>query len=132
MARPGTRAIVGARRWQRHERRAVRFLLDAEHKRSTLCEQDTNGVWRVTRNVDLPVSDFSGLRTVALGGTTSGASDFSAEHHGMDAAGGDDWDFATLDGYDSPIKDGYLNDVIAGDLTGPRAEGPGVSGDGEK
>ena len=29
---------------------------------------------------------------------------------------GDVWELAALDGYDSPIKDGYLRDVIAGDL----------------
>jgi hypothetical protein len=29
---------------------------------------------------------------------------------------GDVWNFATLDGYDTPVKDGYLNDVTAGDL----------------
>jgi hypothetical protein len=45
------------------------FLLDAEHKQLTLCERDAAGVWRVSRNVELPVSDFTGLQSVALGGT---------------------------------------------------------------
>src|SRR5208283_3439444 len=45
------------------------FLLDAEHKQLTLCERDKTGVWRVSRNVELPVSDFTGLQPVALGGT---------------------------------------------------------------
>jgi hypothetical protein len=31
---------------------------------------------------------------------------------------GDVWELAKLDDYDTPIKDGYLNDLIAGDLTG--------------
>jgi hypothetical protein len=31
---------------------------------------------------------------------------------------GDTWDIAKLDDYDTPIKDGYLNDLIAGDLLG--------------
>jgi hypothetical protein len=26
------------------------------------------------------------------------------------------WEFSELDGYETPIKDGYLNDVVAGDL----------------
>jgi len=30
--------------------------------------------------------------------------------------GGDVWSLDALDGYDTPIKDGYLNDVSAGDL----------------
>ena len=95
------------------------FLLDAEHKRLTLCERDTNGVWRVTRNVDLPVSDFSGLQTVALGGTNVQSIGFLGQNAvAWMPLAGDVWDFTTLDGYDTPIKDGYLNDVIAGDLTG--------------
>jgi len=31
---------------------------------------------------------------------------------------GDVWQYHTLDGYDTPIKNGYLNDMVAGDLTG--------------
>ena len=95
------------------------FLLDAEHKQLTLCERDTNGVWRVARNVDLPVSDFSGLQSVALGGTNVQSVGFFGQNAvAWMPLAGDVWDFTTLDGYDTPIKDGYLNDVIAGDLTG--------------
>jgi hypothetical protein len=92
------------------------FLLDAEHRQLTLCERDTAGVWRVSRNVDLPVSDFAGLQTVALGGVPSVA------FLGQNAVAwlplaGEVWELTTLDGYDTPIKDGYLNDVVAGDLS---------------
>ena len=73
----------------------------------------------MTRNIALPVSRFSGLQSVALGG------DERPEHGflGPNAVGwmplaGEVWDFTALDGYDTPIKDGYLNDVVAGDLTG--------------
>ena len=31
---------------------------------------------------------------------------------------GDVWDLTKLDDYDTPIKDGYLNDLITGDLSG--------------
>jgi hypothetical protein len=95
------------------------FLLDAEHKQLTLCERDTNGVWRVARNVELPVSDFSGLQSVALGGTNVQSVAFLGQNAvAWMPLAGEVWDFTTLDGYDTPIKDGYLNDVIAGDLTG--------------
>ena len=95
------------------------FLLDAEHKQLTLCERDTNGVWRVVRNVELPVSDFSGLQTVALGGTNVQSIGFLGQNAvAWLPLAGEVWDFTTLDGYDTPIKDGYLNDVVAGDLTG--------------
>ena len=95
------------------------FLLDAEHKQLTLCERDTNGVWRVARNVELPVSDFSGLQAVALGGTNVQSVAFLGQNAvAWMPLAGDVWDFTALDGYDTPIKDGYLNDVVAGDLTG--------------
>ncbi len=95
------------------------FLLDAEHKQLTLCERNTNGVWRVTRNVELPVSDFTGLQSVALGGTNVQSIGFLGQNAvAWMPLAGDVWDFTTLDGYDTPIKDGYLNDVVAGDLTG--------------
>src|SRR5207245_2455829 len=44
------------------------FLLDAERKTLTLSERDSAGVWQVVRNLELPVSEFSSLQTVALGG----------------------------------------------------------------
>jgi hypothetical protein len=34
------------------------------------------------------------------------------------ALSGDVWGLSKLDFYDTPIKDGYLNDLVAGDLTG--------------
>ena len=93
------------------------FLLDAEHKQLTLCERDATGVWGVTRNVELPVSGFSGLQTVALGSTN--ATDIA--FLGQNAVAwlpltGEVWEFETLDGYDTPIKGGNLNDVTTGDL----------------
>jgi hypothetical protein len=95
------------------------FLLDAEHKQLTLCKRDTNGVWRVARNVDLPVSDFRGLQSVALGGTNVQSVAFLGQNAvAWMPLAGDVWDLTVLDGYDTPIKDGYLNDVVAGDLTG--------------
>ena len=98
------------------------FLLDAEHQQLTLTERDTNGVWRVTRNVELPVADFNSLQSVTLGGVPQDKTQ-SVALLGRNAVGwlplaGDVWDLTALDGYDTPIKDGYLNDVIAGDLTG--------------
>ena len=95
------------------------FLLDAEHKQLTLCERDAAGVWQVVRNVELPVSDFSGLHSVKLGGGNIQSVAFSGQNAvAWLSLAGDVWDFTTLDGYDTPVKDGYLNDVVAGDLTG--------------
>lgn len=93
------------------------FLLDAERKVLTLCERDSSGVWQIVRNVTLPVTDFIGLRPVALGGAKPNCVGF----FGLNAVAwlpldGDAWELSELDSYESPIKDGYLRDVISGDL----------------
>ncbi len=93
------------------------FLLDAERKALTLCERDRSGTWQVVRNVSLPVSDFTGLQAIALGGATKNAVAFL----GLNAVAwmplqGDVWELTELDSYETPIKDGHLNDVISGDL----------------
>ncbi|HWI55940.1 MAG TPA: VCBS repeat-containing protein, partial [Bacillota bacterium] len=93
------------------------FLLDAERKALTLCERDSAGVWQVVRNIALPLSDFTSLQPIALGGS------------GVNAVGllglnqvawlplqGQVWELSELDGYETPIKDGRLNDVVSGDL----------------
>jgi len=82
-----------------------------------LCERDPAGVWQVVRNLPLPVSDFSSLQAVALGATRPNSIAFLS----LNAAAwmtftGEVWEFAELDGYETPIKDGYLNDVVSGDL----------------
>src|SRR5688572_12736442 len=93
------------------------FLLDAERKAVTLSERDTNGVWKVIRNLPLPFTEFTDLQPVALGGKTPNSIAFL----GVNAIGwlslsGRAWDFVELDGYETSIKDGRLNDVVTGDL----------------
>ena len=95
------------------------FLFDAEHKQLTLCERDATGVWQVVRNVELPVTDFSSVQSVALGGKNVQSIAFLGQNTvAWLALAGEVWDFTALDGYETPIKDGFLNDEIAGDLTG--------------
>jgi len=95
------------------------FLFDAEHKQLTLCERDATGVWQVVRNVELPATDFNRVQPVALGGkNVSSVAFFGQNTVAWLALAGDKWEFTALDGYETPIKDGFLNDVVAGDLTG--------------
>ena len=95
------------------------FLFDVEHKQLTLCERDATGVWQVVRNIDLPATDFSSVQSVALGGANVQSVAFLGQNTvAWLPLAGDVWDFTVLDGYETPIKDGYLNDVVAGDLTG--------------
>jgi hypothetical protein len=95
------------------------FLFDAEHKQLTLCERDATGVWQIVRNIELPATDFSCLQPVALGGKNVQSVAFLGQNTvAWLTLAGDVWDFTSLDGYETPIKDGFLNDVVAGDLTG--------------
>lgn len=93
------------------------FLLDAERKALTLCVRDTAGVWQVVRNVSLPVVDFANLQSVTWGAAKSPSVVFM----GINAVAwmplaGDIWEYTVLDDYETPIKDGFLNDVVSGDL----------------
>ncbi len=95
------------------------FLLDAERKALTLAKRDSSGVWQAVKNVALPVSAFNSLQAVALGGKSANAVSFI----GMNSVAwlplaGNTWELAELDGYETPIKDGFLHDVVAGDLNG--------------
>lgn len=93
------------------------FLLDAERKALTLCERDTNGVWQVVRNVLLPFTEFNALQPLALGGKDDNSVGFLGVNAvAWLALSGDTWALAELDGYETPIKDGHLHDVVSGDL----------------
>ncbi len=93
------------------------FLLDAERKALTLCERDKAGVWQVVRNLPLPVADFTGLQPIALGRTNLNAVAFLGQNAvACLPLDGQVWELTTLDGYETPIKDGHLTDVVSGDL----------------
>jgi hypothetical protein len=82
-----------------------------------LCERDAAGVWQVARNLRLPVTDFTRLEAVGLGGARANSLAFMGVNAvGTMALDGEVWELAELDGYETPIPDGHLADVIAGDL----------------
>jgi hypothetical protein len=110
--------IVGAAPLRNGTNRIVSLsLFDAERKAVTLSERDTNGVWQVIRNLPLPYTDFTELRPVAIGGTKSNSVAFlGLGAVGWSALDGETWEFVELDGYETPIKDGRLHDVVSGDL----------------
>ncbi len=93
------------------------FLFDAEKKAVTLSERNTNGTWQVVRNISLPFTEFTDLATIQLGAMKPNAIAFI----GLNAVAwlplsGNTWQFTELDGYETPIKDARLNDVVSGDL----------------
>jgi FG-GAP-like repeat len=93
------------------------FMLDAEQKALTICERDGSGVFQVVRSLPLPISDFIRLQPIALGSDKASAVAFL----GLNASAwlplsGEAWELQELDGYETPIRDGRLNDVVSGDL----------------
>jgi hypothetical protein len=93
------------------------FLFDAERKAVTLCERDAAGVWQVVRSAQLPITDFSSLQPLGLGSTNFNALTLIGVNTvGTMALQGDVWSFNELDSYETPIKDGRLGDVFAGDI----------------
>lgn len=93
------------------------FLLDAERKALTVCQRDKAGVWQIVRNLMLPVATFHALAPVALNGRAPSAVAFL----GLNAVAwmtfdGNTWAFTERDGYETPIKGGFLMDVVSGDL----------------
>jgi hypothetical protein len=93
------------------------FLLDAERKALTLCERDTNGAWQVVRNVSLPFTEFNDLQSIAVGAKKPNTIAFFGPNAvGWMSLAGEIWEIADLDGYETPIKDGHLHDVVSGDL----------------
>jgi len=93
------------------------FLLDIERKALSFCLRDDTGVWQVRRNLRLPLTDFQELTPLAFDGSKPNAVGFQ----GKDTVAwlkltGDRWEIVELDGYETPIKDGYLRDVTSGDL----------------
>ena len=92
-------------------------LLDAEKKYLSACRRDARGVWQIERNLELPVAEFRGLGTAAIGAKRNG----SITLIGLNTVAwmsfpGESWELVELDGYETSIKDGRLFDVISGDL----------------
>lgn len=105
-----------------HDSAPAIFLLDTQYNQLTLCQRSKTGVWQIVNNVPLPVSGFNELQSVALGGDSNRTVQ-SIAFLGQDALAwmplaGMVWDFNPLASYDTPVNDGYLDDVEAGDFNG--------------
>jgi hypothetical protein len=94
------------------------FLFDAERKLLTLSERNESGVWEVTRNIALPFTDFQSLQPITRNEKSSAVSLIGLNAIAWLQLDGEVWEFAELDGYETPIKDGHLHDVVSGDLNG--------------
>ncbi|HMJ89566.1 MAG TPA: VCBS repeat-containing protein [Candidatus Acidoferrum sp.] len=93
------------------------FLLDAERKALTLSERGTNGVWQIVRNLPLPISDYFELQPINFGtGAPNTVAFLGLGSVAWFPLRGSTWEMAELDGYETPIRDARLNDVVTGDL----------------
>jgi hypothetical protein len=94
-------------------------LLDAARKELTLCERDDTNVWQASQSLRLPVADFKTMTPLTLGSTkANGVALTNANAAAWLVFGGATWELKTLDSYESPIKEGVLQDVVCGDLSG--------------
>ncbi|MEY4387960.1 MAG: hypothetical protein RLY20_3243 [Verrucomicrobiota bacterium] len=97
--------------------RAALFLLDAERKALTVSQRDAAGVWQTVKSIPLPFSMVGTLQPIALGGAKPNSiALMSANLVAWQPLFGEKWALKQLDSYETPIKDGYLHDVVAGDL----------------
>lgn len=116
-AASNSRILAASTLPQAGEKFPALFLLDAERKAVSISRKNTNGVWQIVRNVSLPFTEFNQMVPLTLGGSDPNA----VSVIGLNTVGwlrlqGDIWEFAELDGYETPIKDGFLHDVVSGDL----------------
>lgn len=113
-----SRIVAGGPLRREGEKIPAMFLLDAERKVLTVSERDDAGVWQIARNLPLPITDFNAMRAVSFGGTTEPdtVSLIGVNTVAWLSLHGKVWELATLDGYETPIKDGFLHDVVSGDL----------------
>lgn len=110
--------IVGAANFRpKGSKNPLLFMLDADQKALSLCERDKSGVWQVARNLPLPVFEFAALRDVTLGENAEDAIALQGVNSVAIARfSGRIWGIEELDSYETPIKDGFLMDVVTGDL----------------
>lgn len=93
------------------------FLLDAGRSALSLVQRDAAGVWRVTRNLRLPLTEFTELQPLALGADGPNSIAFLGQNlAAWLRLEGEVLELRELDSYETPIKDGRLNDVVSGDL----------------
>lgn len=112
-------AAVGVK--AENENNPALFMLDAERKALTVSTRSEAGAWQVTRNIPLPYVDFQSLRGIDRGASApAGVSLVGLNAIAWLRLDGDVWEMAELDGYETPVKDGYLHDVVSGDLNGDK------------
>lgn len=95
------------------------FLFDADRKALTVCTRNASGVWEAGKNLPLPVTDFSSLIPLAIqstNGVPNSVAFLGANGIAWKRFSGEIWEMSELDGYETPIKDGYLHDVVSGEL----------------
>ncbi len=102
---------------------ATLFLIDAERKALTVCERGESGVWQAVKNLPLAVTDFSSLQAMAMNSSSPNTLTLiGANTIGWLNPAGLVWELTELDSYETPIKDGYLMDVVSGDLNNDKVK----------
>ena len=92
-------------------------LLDAGTRTLQLARRETNGLWQLAEALVLPRTDFTSMQPLPAG--EGGVPRLAL--HGLQAGAilrweGPVWSLRELDQYETPVRNGYLRDVLAGDL----------------
>lgn len=101
------------------------FLLDSGFKTVSICGRDESGKWNILSNYKLAKTEFERMEPIQLGGGSAGANAFSLMSLNSIAwitFSDERWELTDLSAYETQTRDGFLMDVVSGDLTGDQSE----------
>ncbi len=101
------------------------FMLDAERKTVSVCGRDESGKWVILTNYKMAKTDFDRMEPVRFGSGNSGANAFSFMSLNSVAwitFSKERWELQELNAYETQTREGFLMDVVSGDLTGDGSE----------
>lgn len=101
------------------------FLLDSGFKTVSICGRDESGKWNILSNYKLAKTEFDRMEPVQFGGGSEGANAFSLMSLNSIAwitFSDERWELKDLSAYETQTREGFLMDVVSGDLTGDQSE----------
>lgn len=92
-------------------------LHDAENRHVTVAERQATGLWETIKSIPIPNLEIRDFGTIELG-SNHGESVYMISPGSVSwkEFAGPVWELKELDSYETPIEDGFLLDVVSGDL----------------
>lgn len=105
------------------------FMLDAERKSVSVCGRDGSGKWTILKNYKMPKTDFDRMEPVRFGSSSNSSKDSFNAFSFMNlnsvawiTFSDERWELNDLSAYETQTREGYLMDVVSGDLNGDGAQ----------